>query len=499
MEVRGVERFDIVERILGPLERRNPKQCDFLHQLFDEHKKFILYGGAAGGGKSYILRWACILFLLFAWRVYRVRNVRVGLFCEDYPSLRDRQISKITNEVPRYLGRLRETHAEGLIWQMPDDENFGGGFIAPRNLNKPEKYDSTEFAMMAVDELTKNPRETKQNKDIFSELRKRLRWGGVQRFPDGFVFPFVGGTNPGGPGHDWVKELWIDREFPPHLQSVAHQFVLVRAMAKDNQYNPPEYYDDLLTLPDEYRRAYAEGDWDSFMGQFFGKWRRSVHICKPFVIPGYWTRFTAEDWGFAKPWCRLWFAVSPEGRVIAYREQYERRRLPDHMAQEGLRLSEGENIKYRLGDPSMWDEPPGGYGGKETGEPIADQLRKHGWEIQEANNRRVSGWLHVREYLEWEKDKEERFVRAPMFQVMEGTCPNLIRTMPAQIFDKTNHEDLDTDAEDHAPDTLRYGLMSLPKPSIVPLEELPDEWTEAVMRAAHADRRGKRGKGHDLN
>lgn len=488
IQVAGVERFDIYQKILGPLNKRNPKQCEFLHQLFDLHKEYILYGGAAGGGKSYILRWACMLFLIMAWKVYKVRNVRAGLFCEDYPTLRDRQLSKMVREFPPFMGKLRKSEAEGLIWELPNDDTFGGGFIAPRNLDKPEKYDSVEFGIVAVDELTKNPPE------IFEELNKRIRWPG---FPEDFIFPFIAGSNPGGRGHGWVKGLWIDKEFPVELQASAKNFAFVQAFAQDNQYNPKNYVEKkLLTLPEQLRRAYAFGDWEAFVGQYFGEWRTTIHICPRFKIPHYWTRFTTEDWGFASPWCRLWFAVSPEGLVIAYREQYELHRLPEYMAKEGKRLSEGETIKYKLGDPAMWQEVGRAYGG--SGVVIADQLHEHGWTLQKADNQRIAGWQHVRHFLAWERNAKGVLVRPPMFQVMEGTCPNLVRTMPTQIFSKLVPEDLDTDAEDHGPDTLRMGLMSRPKPTIVPLEEMDSEWAEAAMRAAHEEKEARKRNTADL-
>ncbi len=347
--------------------------------------------------------------------------------------------------------------------------------------------------MIGVDEFTKNPPENYRGESIFDELRKRLRWPG---FPADFVFPFAAGSNPGGPGHGLAKGLWIDREFPPELQDYAPQFVFIQALATDNQYNPPNYYKELLSLPEQLRRAYAFGDWEAFLGQYFGEWRRGVHICPRFAIPHYWTRFTAEDWGFSSPWCRIWFAISPEGRVIAYREQYERNKLPEWMAKRAKFYSEGETIKYRLGDPAMWDDEYGRSHGL-SGPSIAEQLATHGWVLQQAANQRIPGWQQVRAFLSYEKDKEGKITRPPMFQVMEGTCPNLIRTMPLMIFDKTNNEDLDTDAEDHAPDVLRYALMSRPKPTITPIEEMENEWAEAVLRAAYNEKEASKRRGAD--
>ena len=128
------------------------------------------------------------------------------------------------------MGELKDSKDLGEIFLF--NERFGSNFIALRNLDKPEKYDSTEFAAMYVDELTKNKVE------IFDELRKRLRWptkvddGGV--FPLDFVHPFGAGANPGGPGHGFCKQYWIDHDIPHYLKGYADQFVFVQAKAKDN-------------------------------------------------------------------------------------------------------------------------------------------------------------------------------------------------------------------------------------------------------------------------
>src|SRR5215831_885360 len=330
-----------------------PRQLEALEYL--KSKKYVLYGGAAGGGKSRFLRWACIWFLLRAWAVYGVWAVRVGLFCESYPALKDRHLTKIS-EFPRWLGSLKNTQAEGLAFQLRPE--LGAGVLAFRNLDDPGKYDSVEFAMAAVDELTKN------REAVFNELRKRLRWpvpavlslfehdDRPGRFPADFQYPFLGATNPGGIGHAWVKRLWVDRDIPPELENYAERIAYIQSLATDNPYNPPTYFDDLKSLPEPLRSAYALGRWDVFVGQFFAEWRAERHIVADFAVPAYWRRFTATDWGYSSPACTLWFAVGPDNVVYVYREAYVRQLDTPRLGELLCRMTAGESIGYRKLDPA---------------------------------------------------------------------------------------------------------------------------------------------------
>ena len=451
--------------------------------------KFTLYGGAAGGGKSYWLRWALLLFLVRAWVRYGMSSVRVGLFCENYPALKDRHLAKIRLEMPEYLGKLRDTKEEG--WAFFLRPELGGGYLTFRNLDDPSKYDSVEFAAIGVDELTKN------KQAVFDELRKRLRWPQYQRrfdlmadtcpvpeerrgFPADFVFPFVAATNPGGNGHAWVKRFFIDRDLPPELLEVygLDQFRYVKALAQDNKFNPPSYYRDLLSLPEPLRSAYALGDWDLFQGQFFKEFRRELHVCAPFVVPSYWRRFCAADWGYACPFVNLDFAVSPEGRVYVIGEQLWTQKDTDWLGRELVRVHAGQQIGYRMLDPSCWDAS--------RGVSIAESLQVSGWPCLKAENDRASGWARVREYLAWEDLATGP--RAPMLQIFES-CTYLIRTLPALIHNvRGDVEDLDTDGEDHGADALRYGLMTRPGVSTIPLSAMSTEYAEAALRAEHNER-----------
>ena len=455
------------------LDHINPteRQWEFL-QAIREHM-FVLYGGAAGGGKSYILRWAAPWLLSVFFKVHHIEGGKIGLFCEDYPTLMDRQLSRMKLEFPSWLGRFRETRTDGFVFQLTPE--LGSGMILPRNLDDPSKYNSTEFMGVLIDEFTRN----KNCPLLFEEIRKRIRWPGVDE--DKINMPFAAGTNPGGPGHEFVKRYWIDEDLPPELARLANRFKFIQAKAVDNPHLSPTYYrDKLLTLTDpQLRKAYAEGDWDMFEGQYFGTWRRQLHVCRPFEIPKFWKRFCAMDWGYDKPACILWFAVSPEGRVFVYRELYERERSNQWLGTTARRWSQGEEIQYCALDPSCWDAS--------RGKSIAEELADVYWPCVPAEHDRKSGWSQVRGYLWWEQNDRGDYTRLPMVVVFEN-CPNLIRTIPAMVFDKHKVEDLDTDGEDHAVDTLRYGLISRPPLTLVPIEQMAPDYALAAMRAAHAER-----------
>lgn len=426
-----------LREMVNPTER----QQQFLEAV--KENLFILYGGAAGGGKSYILRWS-LIGLLMKWGLQGHKGVRVGLFCEDYPALRDRHLSKIKYEFPSWMGKLREN-----VHEYELDARFGGGVIAFRNLDDPSKYLSVEFAAIAVDELTKNPIAT------FNFLRMRLRWPGIARCP------FMGASNPGGVGHMWVKRLWMERDYPPELVKMAHEFAYVPAKATDNPHLAQEYVESLASLPEELRRAYLDGDWDIFAGQMFAQWRREKHVISA-MPAGWetWRKFMSLDWGRASPGCALWFTVSPDARIYVYREFYFNGGYTIDMdAYDTAKVilskeAPGERVNGRFGDPSMWAKT-----GTKTmhGESMADDFSAAGCALIAGDNDRKQGVNRVHANL---KDAPDGI---PWLQVLD-TCKHLIRTLPALPRDETNIEDVDTDAEDHAFDSLKYGLLSRPAP-----------------------------------
>ena len=405
-----------------------PKQIEAFEAT--TNSRYVLYGGARGGGKSFFLRWWCVHFLL-SQHIRRNGNVRVMLACEEYPSLQDRHIAKIRAEFPEWLGKLNEQRHEFTL-----REGLGGGTIAFRNLDKPEKYQSAEFAAIAVDELTKN------DQHVFDILRGSLRWPGVKHTV------FLAATNPGGIGHLWVKRLWLDRDFPVELHNKKDEFAFIQSLPSDNPHLEETYWAELNSLPDDLRRAWVEGDWSVFAGQAFGQFRPSKHISPPFAIPEHWSLWRGVDWGYHSPFCCLWFAQDPDtSRIYVYRELYAKGMTDRQQASTILNNTPEMNCHVTWGDPSMWAR-------KSAGDRVystADEYRDNGVVLTKANNDRLIGKRKVDSLLADLPDGKPGLV-------IFTTCENLLRTLPALPYDKVKVEDVDTDAEDHGYDALKYGL-----------------------------------------
>lgn len=451
------------------------KQKDFLEAV--KKYKYVLYGGAKGGGKSYILRWTAVL-LLMKWANEGHKGVRVMLCCEDYPTLKDRHLSKIPFEFPEWLGKLGESSIFGLCFQL--NPEYGGGVIALRNLDDPSKYASSEFACCLIDELTKNEFE------VFQHLRSCLRWPGIEDTK------IIGATNPGGIGHEWVKRYWIDRDFPPE-ETEADEFFFVQAFARDNPYLAENYEEQLKGLGEELRKAYLEGSWDLFVGQFFKEWQRKRHVCSPFDIPDSWKRIRCIDHGRTAPCACYWGAIDHDGRIYWYREYYQAGLDADVNAQKIKELSGDEKYIFTVMDSAVFAQ----HG---SGETIAEVYERNGVKAVPApragrgtGTERSHGWVLFHEYLRWKTPEslyreEYKILKEIVLKNGEGikmdegyvihqpkmiffdTCRNAIRTIPSLNHDDLNPEDIDHKAEDHAADAIGFGLKMLhegksPKPA----------------------------------
>src|SRR3972149_4718132 len=444
--------------VLVPPKPWLPLQQD-ASDLTEDHQ-YVLYGGSRGPGKSYWLRWDTI-----ADTIYLGMNghpgVVTGLFCETFPELKRRQISNIELEVPRFLGVVKDSKAHGLGLHL--HEKYGGGVMVLGNLDDASKYQSSQFAAISVDELTKNTYET------FELLRGSLRWPGIPR-PR-----FRGATNPGGIGHLWVKSIWIDSDFSAFskLLKIKDQFAFVRALPDDNPFLPPEYYEEVLgSLGADLEAAWRYGSWTSFAGQVFKEWRHDLHVCKPFSIPEFWPRRRALDPGYSKPACALWDATDPHnGRIFIYREAYGPGITDQDIGRTVARASLNEVYEASYSDPALW-QPKNMNGVITSG---ADELAAEGVVFAKGDNKRLSGKAKVHRGLAPPRGGE------PGLKVFE-TCKNLIRTLPALVYSTKagSLEDVDTAGEDHAYDALKYLLSDL-APGEGSGDNGPDAETKAWM------------------
>ncbi len=273
--------------------------------------------------------------------------------------------------------------------------------------------------------------------------------------------------NPGGPGHEWVKRLFIDRRYGPGERPEDYAFIPARLtdnhvlMARD-----PGYLKKLQRLPEHLRRAYLDGDWNILSGQYFPEFSPEIHVVEPFPLPSWWRRFRAMDWGYKDPCCVLWVAVDPEGQLIVYRELYVTETLSSRVAQKVRELSLGERIAYTVASPDAWQQR--GLPGVE-GDCIADVFQRNGVPLLPADNRRVHGWQRLREALALQHDGRPGLV-------IFSPCTELIRTLPLLTYDEHDHEDVSDRCEDHAPEALRYAVMSRHPKATAPQQQGPSAY-----------------------
>jgi hypothetical protein len=236
-------------------------------------------------------------------------------------------------------------------------------------------------------------------------------------------------------------------------KSITRRFI--PAKLQDNPYlmQTDDYLIMLSSLPDVQRKQFLEGDWDAYEDSSFPEFNREIHVLENFDIPNNWMRFRAADWGYSSPACCLWFAVDHDNVMYVYRELYTQRITADEFARQVLDLEYGEYIRYGILDSSTWANRG------DIGPSIAETMIKEGcrWRPSDRSPRsRVNGKIEIHKRLKINEDTGE-----PNLYILSN-CKNLLRTLPMLPLDKNNSEDVDTKAEDHAYDALRYGCMSRP-------------------------------------
>jgi hypothetical protein len=321
-------------------------------------------------------------------------------------------------------------------------------------------------------------------------------------------------TNPGGVGHSWVKKRFIDVGPPECVHNVPkcddsgnvlhhpetgealyNKVMFVPAKLQDNgilMKNDPNYLVRLMSLPDAERKQLLDGDWDTFAGQYFDEFNRSIHVVEPFTIPSDWKRFRMMDEGYNDPYVCLWAACDRSGNIYIYRELIQSKLLSSEQAKRTNAMTpSSERIDYSVGDTSFLNR------GKADGKAPFEVFLEHGIPMLQATKERVNGWKRVREWLHVYEDTDR--VTGDKFKTARlkifNTCRGLIEAIPSMVIDETNPEDIAEHPLDHAPDALRYGLMSRPAPT----KALPEPFdaTREAVAARHLAKfdKPKRKKG----
>ena len=403
-------------------------------EFFLSRARHTAYGGARGGGKSWAMRRKFILLAL------RYPGLNLLLLRRTLPELRENHLIPMQREL---YGFAVYNSAE-RVFRCPNGSRIKLGYCD--TMQDVYQYQGQEYAVIGLEEATH-----------FTEEQMRFLTTCNRTTRKDFSPRMYYTCNPGNVGHAWVKRLFIDRLYAENENP--NDYLFIPARIYDNKVlldADPNYIRQLEALPEELRRAHLDGDWDVHAGQYFREFSRDRHVIEPFEIPSWWRRFRSMDWGYNDPCCVLWHAVDGENRVYTYRELYVRETRAGEVASMVLELSRGESISYTVASPDMWQKRGAvlsGAGGFE-GETLAELFTSSGLSLTPADNSRVPGWNRVRDFLAAAPDGRPNWL-------CFSDCRNLIRQLPALQFDQHNREDA-ADGDDHAPEALRYALMSRP-------------------------------------
>ena len=445
----------------------NPGPQEFVLRL--EGFREILYGGARGGGKT------------------EAGLVWIGPMANPHPKFRGLGIRRNAVDLADWVQRAKEMWAPfgakcrggaSPVFIFPTGGIVRCGHLADEK--SYNKYLGHNYHKVLIEELTQIPT---------LELYLRLISCCRSKIP-GLKPAVFATTNPGGDGHAWVKERFVDAGPPgrpikhttklPNGRVIEGYSIFVRSLLDDNPHladNDPEYEAYLMSLPDALRRAWRYGDWNAFAGQYFPEFTINFHVRPAFSLPSHWRRYRAMDWGYwPDPWACLWFAVDEAGHEYLYREAKGHRMKPADVARRILDLSsedQADEWGITVADTQMWTPS------NDDGVSHAEKCLLAGLPLEQASKDRLNGWMRVHEYLSIDPE-----TGTPWLTIFDN-CIDIIRCLPQLIHDEKKVEDAKKNgAIDHHPDALRYHLMRRPCRSHFPERVIPWNSIEGYRKIA---------------
>ena len=441
----------------------NEKQKLFLQ---DKHK-YIAFGGARGGGKSWAVRIKAILLC------YKFPGIKCMIVRRSYPELRENHILPLCTLLHVYDSdpkkRLAKYNKSDKCITFPNGSRIL--FQYCENDTDAERFQGTETDVLFVDEATH------QTEERIRKINACVR--GINGFPKRTYYT----CNPGGVGHAWVKRLFVDRNFKD--RETPEDYMFIQSLVKDNKIlmeTDPDYIKQLEALPPKLREAWLNGKWDIFEGQVFEEWRDDpahyddrlwTHVVNPFQIPDSWPIYRAMDWGYARPFSIGWYAIAPGEVIYRIRELYGCTGEPnvgvkwtaDKVASMVYEIEHDDpNLQgkyiYGVADSAIF--------ASDNGVPVAEDFEKWGIYFEKGDKHRLQGKMQCHYRLEFDEYGNS------LFHVFK-TCQHFIRCIPLLIYDEKNVEDVDTSMEDHNYDEWRYMCMARPIEPRVNVQ--PEAWT----------------------
>lgn len=422
----------------------------------------VLYGGAAGGGKSYAL-------LADPMRYFGSSAFNGLLLRRTNDELRE-LIWKSKELYPKAYPGSKFSEQKSM-WTFP-----AGGHLWLTYLERDDdvlRYQGQAFTWIGFDEVTQYP-----TPFAWNYLRSRLRTTDPELKKS---LAIRGTTNPGGPGHGWVKQMFVDPA-PANTRFVAidietgeemrypknhakagqplfyRKFIPAKLIDNPHLYEDGNYEANLLSMPEQQRRQLLDGDWTIADGAAFGEFRVPIHTCDPFEIPNTWRKFRSCDFGYSQRSASAvhWYAVDPNNTLYVYRELYTSQKTAKELS-ELIQYLEREDgtIAYGVLDSACWQMKG------TTGPSIAEEMIQAGTRWRPADKgqgSRVASKNRLHELL-----KVDEYSKTPGI-VFFNTCRQIIADLQVIPVDPKGSDDIDDRyATDHAYDSIRYGIMTRPK------------------------------------